>query len=277
MQRRFLLTIIIVYLFLPTTAFNQEVTGIDVDTAYKKNPFFTFEINALAIGFGTFNLSSIQTSIPEEEWVFNGYSNSSFGFNFLEGRVFLKDKIGVHVGLGFYQSVLDRQHVRDNFSSTLPGYEMEFAPIEEDDPGPIFGSIDIASFDIGLVGKFNIRQVSILPTVNYQFCSKSGSAYLETYYTNSTSGDSFYRAYDFTDDVMKAIKLGLEMRFNFYGGAYLGLRSSYGDYQFEGDTRIWDKHNDGSIVETYTSHSFKAAVWMFQAFIGLSTKRGYQD
>ena len=250
---------------------NSYSQSIEPEHTEPRERKFNFEFNFLALGPGTFRINSIETNLNEDRVVLEHFNTHCSGLNILEFRPFLKNIIGLHFGFGLYNAGFDHEYVKNNFASSVPsGYSMEFDPPEYDDPGPIFGSFGTASFDIGLVGKFSVGQVSILPTVNYIFGSESGTAFLQTNFTNLNNGDTFYRTYDMYDKIDRAYRMGLEVRFNFDNGLYVGLRSAYSYFETNGVTQITDVYSTGNIV-TEVPHSYNAHMLTFQAFIGLTT------
>ncbi len=261
----------ILFLFF-SVGFNSYSQPIEPDDSEQRERKFNFEFNFLALGPGTFRISSIETNLNEDRVVLEHFNTYSSGLNLFEFRPFLKNRIGLHFGFGLYNAGFDHEYVKNNFASSVPsGYSMEFDPPEYDDPGPIFGTFGTASFDIGLVGKFTVRQVSILPTVNYIFGSESGTSFLQTNFTNLNNGDTFYRAYDMYDKIDRAYRMGLEVRVNFDNGLYAGLRSAYTYFETKGVTRITDVYSFENKTVTEMSHSYNANMLTFQAFIGLTT------
>lgn len=265
----------ILFLFLLCFAnhsFSQETPKI------AKKKIFTYDVNVLAMGLGPFNTRVTSTNSPVDQFVLENFNGGCFGMNLLEFRPLLKNVIGLHFGLGLTQAGSKDTYIRDNFYTMVPGYTVTYDdPKEHDGLGPVWVSLTAATFDMGIVGKINIGQVSILPFVSYTKVAGRNSLSVDANLTNQNTGETFARYYSWEEKISPSYKFGLEAKFNFYDAPCLGVRGIYSRFITNGESSYKDRFSDGSTFSSMVhANSFTSEFLCFQVFVGF-TIGGNQD
>ena len=264
----------VIHLIVFLTFTNESCIGQDVfepdSSKLSLKKHFTYEMNAIAFGMGVFN-SRIEGDLNKErKFIVENIRTGSFCFSFLEFRMFFKDKIGLNGGFNFYQAGINTDYIMSKFPGIVTDYKVSFNGPDDHGLAPVQGSFDCLSLETGIIGKINVKNISILPFVNYLHTVGSNKYYLDANYEGIDNSETFSRSIKLTEKINYALKFGLDVRYNFRNSLFLGLKSAYSLFNVAGISTIRDDYSDGTeIMGEEQSYAHFANVVSFQLFVGV--------
>src|SRR5690606_33575899 len=159
---------------------NPSYSQIKNDSVRKIN----FELNAIGLGIGVIN-NKLQSNINSEfATVANNFNSSGFGLQIAELRAYWNNKFGIGVGFDYFQVNLNSNAIIDNFPSMIDSYNTIFEPINDEGLTPISGGFSPISISLGAVVKIPIKEVSIVPFLNYLIVLAKSKSDLSVHFKN---------------------------------------------------------------------------------------------
>lgn len=235
----------------------------------KRNPVVTYEMNILAFGGGISNSKISGEVSPDTRYLNKTLNRNGINIQFLEFRSFFKDRIGLTTGFSFYQSGTGSSKIMKDFPRVFTDNNVTFNAPNNAGFAPLRMDFTCATLDAGLIGKFKLRKVSILPFVSYLIpLIRKNSNYLNANFINNSNGETFKRRYEFTNRLQNAFKAGIDVR---YGKkhVYVGGRISYTFYKVAGQASYKDTDSGNNVVsEQKSQFGQNFNIVTFQAIVG---------
>lgn len=260
------IVVLIICTVMNAPVFSQVENSQSLDHQNRK---LNFEMNFIGLGAGIFNSTTDGSIKSENRYLIQNYNNTSFSCGLFEFRTLYKDRIGVTLGFTFTQTTINADRIANNLSNGTPGYVVAFDTSDQSGMLPIYGQFSPIGFDGGIVGKWNLNQISFLPYVSYQLSLAKNKYRFDAQYTDLLSGDSFERNSKVTESIMNGVRFGLDIRYNFERLVFLGLKGMYSMYWMEGESHYSDTMPTGTEYSEPEKYSRKANTLLFQAFVGV--------